>query len=240
MGKPTAVDAAFYDPVTSKCALFCKGKVINPKHAYVEQSYERKKGPKVLNRIKPNPQKIFANPNAIIQQSNEIIAIDTNTKVINSRSVSLCGVVGGQNTKVVVSNCTTVRYKPLKCFEYHNIKCKPENVAWREVIKLIQKAPNYSNRKKIALIVDSDLGDINSYNMQALPIIGDFYLPENFHLIYASADNGGENIANKMIKLADKIASDVLKNIEHNFTNKHLIEIKNKEYSHYRDWEFKA
>jgi len=61
---------------------------------------------------------------------------------------------------------------------------------------MIQAAPNYNKNDKIALIVDSDLPNIELYNSYSKPIYNEFRLPYNFRLIYASSDSGKENIAN--------------------------------------------
>ena len=237
MGKPVSAKGVFFDPKTGQCALLNNGQVLNPKIATVEQSYDRKKGKKVLNRVVTKPTHLFANPNRVLEQYGTIYAVDTNTRVINSISTSVTGVVGGENSKTIIPGHTSIIFRPITCFEFRNVSCKAENLGWREVIKAIVRDPTYSNRTRIALIVDSDLGMIDSYNRGEVGIIDDFIIPENFSLIYASADSGNENIANKMLKLADNISSVILNGLESDRNEDKLSAVTGEHYTHIRVWE---
>ncbi len=93
---------------------------------------------------------------------------------------------------------------------FWNIKDKEENIAWMTAIELIQKNPVVTENLKIGIIVDSDLGNIDRYNNRESPIYGNFYLPANMHLVYASTDGGKEYAANRLISLADKESSKLL------------------------------
>ncbi|TKV71654.1 hypothetical protein FDV58_39230 [Bradyrhizobium elkanii] len=53
------------------------------------------------------------------------------------------------------------------------------------------------------MIVDSDLGNLDSYNARKTPVIRDDLLPENAQLIYASRNAGKENIFNRTLAIAD-------------------------------------
>lgn len=85
---------------------------------------------------------------------------------------------------------------------------KMEPVTWQKAIKIIQKEE--SPDAKIGIVVDSELGNLEAYNDRKLPINGDWMLPENFTLIYASADHPGE-WTNTVIKECDRVASIELK-----------------------------
>lgn len=237
MGKPVSANGFFCDPKTGEFKLLNDGQVLNPISATVEQSYERKKGSKILNRVVTKPTHLFANPNRVLEQFDTIYAVDTNTRVINSLSTSVTGIVGGENTKPIILGNTSIMFRPIKCFEFRNVSCKAENLGWREVIKAIVSAATYNERKRIALIVDSDLGMIDSYNRREVPIIDDFIIPKNFSLIYASTDSGNENIANKMLKLADWMSTDILNLLKLNKNEEGLQFIVGEHYSHIRIWE---
>jgi hypothetical protein len=236
MGKPVIANAVFFDP-NKGFTLLNNGRALRPQKAIVEQTYERKKRPKVLNRVETHPNILFANPNRILEQFDIIYAVDTNTRVINSTKISVSGVVGGGKSRIVVEKHTVIRYRPIKCLEFHNVSCKEENLGWKEVIKAICRDQNYNDNKRIALIVDSDLGEIDSYNEKSRPIIESFYLPSNFTLVYASTDSGSENIANKMLKLSDSISSVILQGIEQENPKDGLVKIENEPYTHIRVWE---
>lgn len=63
------------------------------------------------------------------------------------------------------------------------------------------------------MIVDCDLENIEMYNARKLKIRNDKFLPENFTLLYASADIS-DSIFNKMIRFCDKEATRLLDKIE--------------------------
>ncbi len=237
MEEATSANGVYFDPKSGKVSLLYNGRELTAKTVTVEQTYERKKGPKVLNRAALNPCEIFANPNRALEQFHEIYAVDTNTKKIDSVPISVTGIVGGQNTKIEIPHHTAVRYRPLSCMEFHNVTEKPENLGWMEAIKAIMRYPNYNDRHRIAIIVDSDLGLINSYNNRETGIYGNFFLPGNFSLVYASADSGSENIANKMIKLADAISTVILRLLESSITVENVEAVKGEKYSHIRVWK---
>lgn len=239
MGKSTTANGYMYDPKTGKVAVLNNGEILKPQKAFVEQSYERTKKPKVLNRIETHPDILFANPNRILEQFDTIYAVDTNTKVINSRKVSVTGIVVGENIKNIIQKQTAIRYRAIFCLEFRNLSCKPENLGWSEAIKGICRTSKYNKRKRIALVVDSDLGLLDAYNNREKPLIKDYFLPENFSLIYASTDSGKENISNKMLKLADRISNLIFDNIKSNRSNNALIKASNEKYTHYRIWEIK-
>lgn len=237
MGEQVTANGMYYDPKSGKVALLNNGRELTAKKVTVEQNYDRKKGPKVLNRAVLKPREMFVNPNRALEQFDEIYAVDTNTKELKSIMVSVSGIVGGKNTKTIISNHTSVTYRPLKCLEFHNVTHKPENLGWMQAINAVMRAPQYNHRNRVAIIVDSDLGMINSYNHREAAIYSDFYLPDNFSLIYASADSGSENIANKMIKLADNISSVILGKLELSMEHEKLEAVSGEEYTHFRVWE---
>lgn len=53
-----------------------------------------------------------------------------------------------------------------------------------------------------------------SYNDKQIPIFRDFYLPDNFIFMYGRGDGPNRNLLNYVVKLCDKKATDILKEIE--------------------------
>jgi hypothetical protein len=237
MGRPVTANALWFDPKTGECALLHDGKKLNPKRASADTGYQRQMGHKSLNRVQLTPDKLYANVNRILEQFDFIYAIDTNCKTINSATISVTGVVGGVTLKPGIPKHTAVRYSPLKCIELLNPGQKFENLAWKMVIEMIQAAPNFNKNNKIALIVDSDLSNIEFYNSYSKPIYGEFWLPCNFQLVYASTDSGKENIANQMIALADKSANMIFEILTSGNQVHEYEAVKNQPYSHIRIWE---
>ena len=63
---------------------------------------------------------------------------------------------------------------------------------------------------KVGMIVDSDLGNIPAYNARKKEFISGNLLPPSVQLIYASSDVGMESIANKALKTADSVSSQII------------------------------
>lgn len=185
------------------------GDILNPVNANMTVSYEREnKKPKVLLDIPLDLNHVSFNRGLYLENYNLIFAIDTNTKVLgNDRySVSvvvLCKLIKQQNGELQAS------YAPHFAFKFKNEEY-PEKTGWVNLISGILRNPQYNGKLKIAIIVDSDYGNLMNYNSQLMPIIGNLYLPTNMNFIYASADAGAENLPNKLLYLCDKEAARIL------------------------------
>lgn len=94
---------------------------------------------------------------------------------------------------------------PLTVLEFWNAEIHPEVLGWYALMGAIKEQEDMSG-KKIGVIVDSNLGDIDKYNSREKPLFGNEYIPPNVTLIYASADKK-DSIANKLIWLCDDLAS---------------------------------
>ena len=97
------------------------------------------------------------------------------------------------------------------CIELMEVRIKPENFGWVLLIEYIQSKSRYQRFEKVGIIVDSDLGNLKSYNSRDKAIFESFYLPEKYQLIYASSDAGKDLFANQMLKYADKVSTQCLK-----------------------------
>ena len=167
-----------------------------------ETFYKREKNDKILNRIYTDNNSIDINRN--LSQYNFIYAIDTNTMFTDNKYISVGSLVKGDFIKKNEEGFN-LSYKCHKNFiiesEYKYIDV--EQYLWTESIKLIKNELILHYNPKIGLIIDCDLGNLENYNNKLKPLYSNFYLPDNFTLIYASSDTGKEYLPNKMIALAD-------------------------------------
>ena len=83
----------------------------------------------------------------------------------------------------------------------------PEIAACVRFIKSVSSI----SAKKIAIVIDSELGNIPLYNQKKIPIQGNTYLPENVELIYASADKDSSSPLNYSIRMCDADANGIKK-----------------------------
>jgi hypothetical protein len=164
------------------------------------------------------------------------LAIDTNTRQLDNEQVSLTAVVVGKNVNVQIPGKIVMDIGVGQCIEFRNAKCKPENLGWYQIIQMLQRNPSFNDQMKVAFIVDSDLGNLKAFNEQIKPILNDYFLPNNFTLIYASAENPTESIANKMIAEADSVSRNLLKYIIENNILDNLTESDSNLFTHSRIW----
>lgn len=151
-----------------------------------------------------------------LERYKHIIAIDTNTKLIESpiftrpTKVSLGAAVAFVEEEKVLK-LKTINRPFLASFN----SLMPENENWVQLIELFKKGCQCTDSRKIGLVVDSDLGNIESYNRREKPIFMDYLLPEEYELIFAS-DKVTDNLFNEMIKRCHYLSNVFIKEIEGN------------------------
>ena len=166
--------------------------------AFIETTYERAKGKKVLHRMPVDPSSISLDTVVPLLSFDTLFALDTNTRTIASTRISeaalvLCKWPSRGSTPVLA-------FAPTQAIELRNTDCSPDLVAWRVFFELLQVNPDRSAMGRVGLIVDAHLGALNAINSKQSPILDDFFLPDGAGLIYASSDVGiVENIVNKLL-----------------------------------------
>ena len=184
---------------------------------YSEATFDRSKGKKVVSRVPILDRAYFEINDALEKNFDIVFAIDTNTRKIREFSISVSGVIKCQKVFAIDPIAIAKRYwqffTPF-CMEFTEVKSKPENLAWMMLIDYLTSPSKHMLNKRIGLIVDSDLGNLNQYNLRISPIYERFFLPKNIQLIYASSDVGREFFPNQMLKLADKASNMCLKALE--------------------------
>jgi hypothetical protein len=243
-----SINVQFQKPVTTlgigkrpdgTIQYFSDGVPIKPRKVDYETVYDRTKRKKVIHKLDLDTAQITDNPDLSLKKFDLIYAIDTNTKAGNGKVVSVATVV---LCKLDFATDGTINYQygPLHSLEFWNINDHPENVAWMKVVQFITQDQAYHSGQKIGIIVDSDLGNLAAFNARSLPIYADFYLPENFELIYASAEVGTQEfLVNHLIALCEVMAKSLLTSILLNkASDTDPREVDNEPYTHFRVWDF--
>lgn len=197
--------------------------------AKLETSYKKDSGKN--KRINSTPIKSsnlsFKCDKAIFENYDVILAIDTNTKIIKNKLIS---VTSSYFINRPMAECNIKRRYPFDIFAAHlfvNIKSNlvPEKLGWYTIItNYVQKS--FPLNYKIGIVVDCDLGVHDLINYSKAPYFEDVRLPENIQLIYASSDTRNDSIANQLISYSDKHANDIINSddlssiIESNFLMK--------------------
>jgi hypothetical protein len=182
-------------------------------NVYSETTYGRPKGPKVLSRVPQAGEDLTFSTDAALKKNYDFLcAVDTNTRTIRGKDVSVVGVV--IVTPTPVTGGTFWNFDVPFCLEYIGLKAPQENFGWLTAWEYLVQAGMIKPGMRIGMVVDSDLGNINRYNQRKKPVLQSFPLPENMHLVYASCDAGKENVVNKALAAADSISAPTLRAID--------------------------
>ena len=197
--------------------LTTDGRLIKPNVTFSQTHYTGQSGKeKVISRIQ---DKVISNEGDLMKYLSSsfdlIVAVDTNTKVIGSETVSVTGVIhcvvqatsdpGAYNLEFPWHGAVLVRNCPNEL--------SPEKFGWKTVMQEANKDPR-NIQKRFALVTDHDLGNHTSYNSKRIPIFRNFYLPTNFVLMYGRGDGPNQNPLNYVVRQCDKKSTDILKEIE--------------------------
>ena len=199
----------------------------------LEYRRERKNGRhKILHRSSGGVLEDWFCPNSRLLCYDHLIAVDTNTRVLQGSSVSVTaayhfipGPSEGSGVRCWGAN--------LILSEFWNVCGKPENHGWWKILQAItQQSSEFSG-----IIVDSDLGQHEAFNSRQLPIFDDYFLPENLTLIYASDTGAPELVATQLIKHCDNLASELFKEENLLLRSDGLHPDVGPYFSHFRQWD---
>lgn len=186
-------------------------------NVYSERSYARQKKPKILSRIYQLDSDVAFDTKLALEKNFDILcAVDTNTREITGKWVSVVGIVVLQQVWADAKGELAAfwQYYTPFCLEYVELQHKPENFGWIASLQHLEKYGQTDPMQRIGIIVDSDLGNLNDYNMRNKPVLETTYLPKNVVLIYAAGDAGKENVINKALSCADSASSQCLDALE--------------------------
>ena len=201
-----------------------------PKISY---GYKRKKGLKVLLSGNANDQFVMHNE-SVLQGYQNIFSIDTNTKKIDGNSISVSVIVHAYIEKI--DDGFILNLAARTAFEFWNASVSPESLGLFALVNALLANEELAD-KSTGVIVDSDLGNLDSINNQKQEILNGLFLPEKYKLIYASSDVG-VNGANKLIKLCDKKSNETLQHIRELSSKDNLVQSDEYPCEYFRQWVF--
>jgi len=192
-------------------------RLIKPVVTYSQTHYKTDSAKeKVITRIQ---DKVVPNEAEVVRHLSSsldlIIAIDTNTKPVGSERVSVTGNVHCilQELPEPGRYCADFPWHGASLFRNCPHPVDPEKYGWMAEIRRINHEPQ-NKLKRFAIVTDHDLDSHTSYNDKKLPILGEFYLPDNFVLMYGRGDGPNQSLLNYVIKQCDKESTEILNMIE--------------------------
>ena len=232
MGTPVALNRAVFGKNGTITVESADGQE-QPIASHIVTTYERAKGPKLIHHLKVSPENLTYDPNIALTRYTLVLAVDTNKPETSLPNVVFTGIVHAKILPHTDRILKLIFYQGT-VLELHNLNGPPERFGWAFVCRSVINLPQTA---LIAVIVDSDLRSIPSINQRDEPIIGDYYLPDGFELLYAT-DKGGY-IANKLLRLCDRNSREVARLVASTQTSSlpPLIEAGPEDpYTHMRVW----
>jgi hypothetical protein len=148
---------------------------------------------------------------ALLKNFDYLVAVDTNTRTINTRNVSVTAVVTFKEASPPPGARAYWKLDVPFCWEFIDLRTdKIENLGWIAALEQLYAAGHVAEGTRIGMIVDSDLGNIPAFNDRTLLVFEQSVLPAGVQLIYASADSGSENVINRVLQSAHDASKQVL------------------------------
>ena len=195
-------------------------RLIKPIVTYSQTHYKSESGKeRVISRVQ---DKVVANEPDLLRHLSStfdlIVAMDTNTKVIAGERISASGIVHCVLQRLPDPEpegyYASFPWQGTLLFRNCPSSLSPEKFAWITEIRRVNDAEPHPESRKFAVVTDHDLNNHTLFNAKKSPIFQDFYLPENFTLLYGRGDGSSENILNHLVKHCDKESSTALEMIE--------------------------
>jgi hypothetical protein len=200
------------------------------RYGYVRE----KKEPKVIASFPVDPRNVRKIGNLHFLEYGRILAVDTNTKVIDGKSISV-GTVSNGFVEINGSGEVKLTFNPEFIIEFWNAKKNAEILVWEFVVKNLAR---YPDRPRVAVVVDSFQQNLLELNLGDIPLYGKYFLPPNIRLLYASSDVGAEYFGNQMIRECDRVSGLILDKIKfmgENFEN--VCDPEDARYEAFRYWQ---
>lgn len=222
--KPTSMSIGFGLPENSNAARAsirpdgtivitdAEGHEIDPEYMEREVFYDRPGKPKVQTRWRLEAGLASVSGIPELARYESLFAIDTSTRTVDGQRVSVACFFSFR----LVPNGDKFAVEPeanLNFYEFRAVNDgNPEMLAILKVASDVAASapvlPGVAHR--FAIVTDSELGAHDDINSRARPIYGNHYLPEQFRLVYASAETGHEFVK-KLVRFCDQQAGVYLK-----------------------------
>jgi hypothetical protein len=187
------------------------GTKVRPPIMFARTWYDRKSKKRKITSSVPNAAMLDIHM-YLHKNFKELWVIDTNTGEIDGETFSVSTIVQCLTGRATIREDVSGTKLGMDFREFGNFFSRgrsPDNaekVGIAGLIRFITRDPNYSPLDRFAIVTDHDLDKHVQYNARKIPIYGDFYLPSNFELLFATADSPNDNLLTKLINICDRDA----------------------------------
>ncbi|MCW8132874.1 MAG: hypothetical protein KIS92_21180 [Planctomycetota bacterium] len=151
-----------------------------------------------------DPSRPFSGFDEDFEHLHEMYAVDTsNRQLTNGDDLKVCVAILGKATPRNPSKYgEECKFDLLPSYVFITRHNNPELIGLHWLVYGIQNSAGYDPNRKIGLVLDTEFSLQDEFNLRKRPYLADYYLPDNFTIIYASSDTG-QHLPNKMIRICD-------------------------------------
>jgi len=216
VGSPEPLRGVHYDKEKMEFkGITHDGRIIETDVTFSQTHYMANSGKeRVISRIHdkvvPHQPDLFRH---LSSSFDVLIGIDTNSKTIGTEILSVSGIIHCVLTKSDPNSYhADFPWNGAILFRNCPAELHPEKFGWITEINRINGNPR--NRDlRFAIITDHELDNHIPYNKKQKPIYGDFYLPDNFQLMYGRGDGSSENLLSYIVRECDKKSTALINEI---------------------------
>lgn len=195
-----------------------EGKSISARSISKTVLYKREKKPKVLNVFTAYSNRDFSFVDEdIIKKYRQVWSVDTNTRPVFGYMLNISGICA-------LDPAGSGNIQEIALLFSGGVEGSAEQYSIASFVNFLNKNNYTDMENKYAIITDTQISRISKFNLREEPLYGDFYLPENFTLIYATSDSGQESYLNQSIRSSDRLSSRAFKRISENQDNNNFFE----------------
>ncbi len=203
-----------HDPKGNTLIRLLSGAIVEPDTVKSTIKHQRDSGKdKIITQLAV--QATF-DPLDIFKKYHNVFFIDTNTKVVHEKKISIATIIEVRNVQIeAVKKGIKVNLQkstPWYILFENETEIHSEKIAIALLINKLKNNPDYPEH--IGIISDHELGKHVQYNTRKLPLFDAFYLPNGYEIAYASADKKNDSILNKLISECDKCSSEIFDNFK--------------------------
>lgn len=171
------------------------------------RSYKRDSGKeRIITSAQSKNSDVSLNPLTFLKQNfDHLVAVDTNR--ISTAQGDIAVAVAYQVPDMLSKYDYEIPFLPLACYAMLNVYSglNPEILGWHLVIQNWLGSET-ARRRRIGMVVDSELDQLDQFNSRALPYIGHELLPTHVQFLYAT-DAAADTIQNQMLRYCDNAAN---------------------------------
>jgi hypothetical protein len=194
---------------TGEVTLLFKGTPAEPAQAFSDYGYTKPDGTrKTTLRVPFVDEKMTRHPDRYLeQQFTGLIAIDTNTETIGQETVSITSAFVAEIEKPSADRGGNLVVMRDLVIEFRDPSESPERIGWWEVLRTMGRPKPAGFH--FGIVADCHMNDHPLINARVQPIRANFFLPPEFWMFYASTDKSGDSAVNKLLRFADKRATEI-------------------------------